>query len=273
MARTRDTRREVAQHAAQPVNSDVPPRPKSTAKTTAKSKSSRTANDAGTVELEQPAKNGKPSAKSKSSRTANDTGTVELEQPANNGKSSASKPKRQREVDTTAVTEDEQTAPMKKPRTAPKTAKNKPDVSPRPQRSSRATTKASAAPQKRKRRTKEEIAADKAASEAKKRQQEVLTQEKHRAMAQMDIDEDVDKAEMAARTVRTFADLDRETESGVEEFVGYNSVPSSDDSDLVSDAEVPVKLKVRLLSQFKSSTILTAHSLNRKPGKCLQKRR
>jgi hypothetical protein len=104
----------------------------------------------------------------------------------------------------------------------------------------------------------------------------VLTQEKHRAMAQMDIDEDVDRAEMAARTV-SFADLDRKTESGVEEFVGYNSVSSSDDSDLGSDAhahaEVPVKLKVRLLSQFRSNTILTSHSLNRKPGKCLQKRR
>lgn len=252
MARTRGTPREVAQHTAQPVNSDVPPRPKSTAKTTTKSKSSRTANDAGTVKLEQPAKNGKPSAKSKSSCTANDTGTVELEQPANNGKSSTSKPKRQREVDTTAVTDDEQTAPMKKPKTAPKTAKNKPDISPRPQRSSRATSKVPVAPQKRKRRTKEEIAADKAAAEAKKRQQEVLTQEKHCAMAQMDIDEDIDRAEMATQTIRTFTDLDRETESSVEEFVGYNSVSSSDDSDLGSDghgrAEVPVKLKVRLLS-------------------------
>lgn len=250
MARNRGTPREVAQHTAQPVNSDVPPRPKSAAKTTAKSKSSRTANDAGAVELEQPANNGKPST---------------------------SRPKRQREVNATAVTEDEQTAPMKKPRTVPKTAKNKPDVSPRPQRSSRATTKVPTAPQKRKRRTKEEIAADKAAAEAKKRQQEVLTQEKHRAMAQMDIDEDVDRAEMAARTVRTFADLDRETESGVEEFVGYNSVSSSDDSDLGSDAhahaEVPVKSKVRLLSQFRSSSILTSHLLNRKPGKHLQKRR
>jgi hypothetical protein len=81
-------------------------------------------------------------------------------------------------------------------------------------------------------------------------------------MAQMDIDEDVDRAEMAAQTVKTFADLDRETESGAEDFVGYNSVLSSfDDSDLGSDAhahvELPVKLKVRLLSQFRSSTILT----------------
>ena len=138
-------------------------------------------------------------------------------------------------------------------------------------------TKVLAAPQKRKRRTKEEIAADKAAAEAKKRQEEVLTQEKHCAMAQMDIDEAIDRAEMVAQTVRTFADLDRETESGVEEFVGYNSVSSSEDSDVGSDghghAEVPVKLKVRLLCQFRSSAILTSHSLNRNPGKCLQKRR
>ena len=177
MACTHGTPCEVAQHAAQPVNSDIPPRPKSTAKTTTKSKSSCTANDAGTVELEQPAKNGKPStkskssctgndagtveleqqakkgkpsAKSKSSRTANITGTVELEQLANNSKSSTSKPKHQHEVDTTAVTDDEQTAPMKKPRTAPKTVKDKPDISPRPQRLSHATTKVLAVPQKRK---------------------------------------------------------------------------------------------------------------------------
>lgn len=80
----------------------------------------------------------------------------------------------------------------------------------------------------------------------------MLTQEKHHTMAQMDIDEDINRAEIAAQTIRTFTDLDCETELGIEEFVGYNSVSSSDDSDLGSDghghAEVPVKLKVRLLS-------------------------
>jgi hypothetical protein len=243
MAHTRDTDTQLAR---QPDNSNVLPKPKRTTRTTAKSKTSHTANDTSTVESEQCA-------------------------PAKNGKPSDGMPKRQRDVDATAAAEEKQAAPTKKPRTAPKQAKDKPDVSTR--RSGRAQTKAPAAPQRRKRRTPEEMAADKAKAEAKKRQQEELTQQNHRTMAQMDIDEDIDRAETAAQTVRTFADLNHDTESGVEEFVGYNSVSGSDDSDPGSDGhpEVPLQLEVRLLHQFRYSSVLTSY--NRKPRKCPQKRR
>ena len=63
-------------------------------------------------------------------------------------------------------------------------------------------------------------------------------------MMQMDIEEDTDRAEVAARTVRSFADLDREAESDAEEFVGYHDVLGSEDSD--SDGNAAVKLKVSM---------------------------
>lgn len=123
MAHTRDTDTQLAR---QPDNSNVLPKPKRTTRTTAKSKTSHTANDTSTVESEQCA-------------------------PAKNGKPSDGMPKRQRDVDATAAAEEKQAAPTKKPRTAPKQAKDKPDVSTR--RSGRTQTKAPAAPQRRKRRT------------------------------------------------------------------------------------------------------------------------
>ena len=102
--------------------------------------------------------------------------------------------------------------------------------------------------------------ADKAKADAEKRQKEELIKLNRHAMMRMDIDEDVNRAEMAAKTIRTFADLDCRTESDVEEFVGYLNVSSSGDSDSDSNghAENTGKLKVRFLGQFVSqSTHLT----------------
>ena len=76
-------------------------------------------------------------------------------------------------------------------------------------------------------------------------------------MMQMDIDEDINRAEMAAQTIRTFTDLDRKTESDVEEFVGYLDVSSSD-SDSNGHPKSAVNLKVSFLGQFvMQSTHLT----------------
>ena len=51
------------------------------------------------------------------------------------------------------------------------------------------------------------MAADKAKADAEKKEKEELMQENHHKMAQMDIDEDIDRAETAAQTIRTFAKL------------------------------------------------------------------
>jgi len=238
MARTRDTR-ETARCTKTPENPDIPPTPaqKGASKAAPKGKRSREA-DATTVESEQPAQ-------------------------AKRVRTTASNTKRQCEIDDTAWAETELVAPTKKMKTAPKMTsapKRKKDTNISPQRSNRAQTNAPAAPQKRKRRTKEEIAADKAKADAEKRQKEELIEQNHRAMMRMDIDEDIDRAEMAAQTIRTFADLDRKTESDVEDFVGCLDVSSSGDSDSDSNghAENAVKLKVSFLSQFVSqSTHLT----------------
>jgi len=84
---------------------------------------------------------------------------------------------------------------------------------------------------------------DKAKADAEKKQKELM-QENYHKMAQMDINEDVDRAETAARTIRTFTEL--EDESG-EEFVGYAAV---EDSESESDgrAEDALTLKVRFSS-------------------------
>ena len=104
-----------------------------------------------------------------------------------------------------------------------------------------------ATPQRRKQQTREEIAADKAKADAEKRQKEELIKQNRRAMMRT-----FDRAETAAKTIRTFADLDRRTELDVEEFVGYHDVSDSENSDSDSDghAESAVKLKVRFLSRF-----------------------
>lgn len=99
-------------------------------------------------------------------------------------------------------------------------------------------------PQKRKRRTQAQIAADKAEANAEKQRQEDLTQENQRAMVQMDIDEDINRAEIAARTVRTFANLDNDSN---EEFIGYADIKDSE-SESDGDADNASTLKVRFPS-------------------------
>ena len=69
------------------------------------------------------------------------------------------------------------------------------------------------------------MAADKAKGDAEKKEKEELTQENVCKMAQMDIDEDIDRAETAAQTIRTFAKLEDESS---EEFVGYADVEDPD---------------------------------------------
>jgi hypothetical protein len=119
----------------------------------------------------------------------------------------------------------------------------------------RSKTAAAAATQKRKRRTKDEIAADNARADAEKKRQKELTEENHRVVAQMDINEDIDRAETAAQTIRTFGDLERDSETG-EEFEGYNDVSQGEDSDPDSDGQTN-DLKVRYFSQFMSREVLT----------------
>lgn len=241
MARTRDTPGQEMQHTVTPADSNIP------------SKSTRKGTQAA-----------KPAPKSKRSREAaeaEDTMTVELEQPApgpvKKAKTTAGNPKRQRDADDTARAETEQAVPTKKMKTAPKKTETAPkkDENISPRRSSRVPSKAPAAPQKRKRRTKEEMAADKAKADAEKRQKEELTEKNRQAMMRMDINEDIDRAEAVAKTIRTFTDIDRakiQVESDAEEFVGYNEVSSSDDSVSESGgrAEDAAKSKVRFMSHL-----------------------
>ena len=63
-------------------------------------------------------------------------------------------------------------------------------------------------------------------------------------MAQMDINEDLDRAETATQTIRTFSD--HEDHSG-EESVEYGDIEESE-SELDGKAEEALKLKVRFLS-------------------------
>ena len=175
----------------------------------------------------------------------------------------AAKGKRLREADTVDVAEAAQAAPGKKARTAVSKSKQQHKANDTPtgesdqvvasepeapvRCSERPHIEKPAAPQKQKRRTKAEMAADKAKADVEKKEKEELTRENVRKMAQMDIDEDIDRAETAARTIRTFAEL--EDESG-EEFVGYADVEDSD-SELDGRAEDALTLKVRLVNCLK----------------------
>jgi hypothetical protein len=170
---------------------------------------------------------------------------VDVEQPApgKKAKTAVSKSKRQREVDDPPTVESEQGA-TKKTRVGKDPNVSEPRTPCAPaRRSGRAHTTTLTAPPKRKRRTKEEIAADKAKAEQEKKRLEELALENHRAMVQMDVDEDIDRVETAARTIRTFGDL--EDDSG-EEFIGHAEV---EDSESESDckAEDALMLKVRYL--------------------------
>jgi hypothetical protein len=59
----------------------------------------------------------------------------------------------------------------------------------------------------------------------------------------MDTEEDHNRAETTARAVRTFADLDRDTDLDGEEFTGYDDVSDGSDSD-ESEADGAELLKV-----------------------------
>ena len=91
------------------------------------------------------------------------------------------------------------------------------------------------------------MAADKAKKEIEQKECEELANEKTWAMMQMDIKEDNERAQSAAQTIRTFGDLDHDTEpdSG-EEFVGYDEVSSGGelDSDDDSHHQYAAQLKV-----------------------------
>ena len=71
-----------------------------------------------------------------------------------------------------------------------------------------------------------------------------LTQKNVRKMAQMDIDEDINRAETAAQTIRTFTELEDESS---EEFIGYADIEDSD-TELDGGAEDALTLKVRLVN-------------------------
>ena len=284
MARTQDSPRKNARRAGTQTDSIISP----TTKAAQQSKHAHKAQDA-VSESEQPAPSKKPktivrkatgsyeahdarvveleSAPAKKStvrkrpREADDTAVVELEPPAlgKKAKITVSKAKRQREDDDAVVKDSEQVAPTKKVKTAPtntkKTDTQQPE-GPGGRRSSRTQTKTpKATTAKRARRTKDEIAADKAKAEAEKRRQQQLTEENHKEMIRMDANEDINRAETAARAIRTFTDLDRD--SGGEEFTGYDEVSSGEDSDIDDESddgysEDAATLKVRFPSCLKS---------------------
>jgi hypothetical protein len=94
----------------------------------------------------------------------------------------------------------------------------------------------------RKRRTKAEIEADKAATAEAKKQQEDKVKATDRWMAQINMDEDKDRAETAARTIRRLSNIQ---ELDQEEFVGHNNV-SSTKSDELEDIKVGKLSHLRL---------------------------
>ena len=196
---------------------DIPPATQTTAHTTSKGKHSREVDTIDVAEVEQPA-------------------------PGKKAKTAVSKSKRQHEIENPPIVEPEEVVVTKKARTGKNTKVSVPQAPPR--RSDRPHPTPIAVPQKRKRRTKAEIAADKAKTEAEKKQLEEITEENHRTMARMDIEEDINRAETAARTIRTFADLENNTG---EEFIGYEDVEDSG-SESGSEAEDALALKVRFPS-------------------------
>lgn len=148
------------------------------------------------------------------------------------------------------------------------------DLLPAVQHSTHPQTKVPTTERKRKWCTKEEIEADKAKAVAEKKRKEELTQENHCIIDQMDIDKDKDREKIASQTIRTFTDLECNSESG-EEFTSFNSVSSDDDSNM-SDSEVPMdmmKLKVSFLYQAEYSAdlhIQDAHKALQKKMKELE---
>lgn len=252
MARTRGPHKNPHHAAPGPAESVIPPL--STEEGTVKAtQNKRTRNlkasNTTVVESEPPA----PVTATRAKRPR-ETTVIESElAPAKKNKFTVGKAKRGREDsdDDTAAIDPEHVVPTKKVKTAPTSKTNiETQSQDGARRSSRSRTKTPKAKAKKTRRTKEEITADKARAEEEKKQQKLLTEKKDKAMIQMDTVEDVNRAETAARAIRTFADLDRD--SAGEEFVGYDEISSEDSTDSAGESESgsddAVKLKVRFLN-------------------------
>jgi hypothetical protein len=93
----------------------------------------------------------------------------------------------------------------------------------------------------RKRQTKAEIEADKAAATEAKKQQEDKVKATDQWIAQINMDEDKDWAETAARTIRRLSDIQ---ELDQEEFVGYDDASST-------KSDEPEDIKVGKLSHLR----------------------
>ena len=97
---------------------------------------------------------------------------------------------------------------------------------------------------KRKRRTKAEIEAANAAADNAIKQLAEEAKKAQQCLAQMDIDNDVERVETAANTIRRISDvhmaMSNTSDLDCEEFVGYNEVSSSsaDESEDVENLEV-----------------------------------
>jgi hypothetical protein len=145
------------------------------------------------------------------------------------------------------------TAVSKKPRNAPGAVKaaNAVQTPAVPtHRSVRPQVKMSEAGKKRKRRTKAEIEADKAKAEEEKKKREELIAETHRVMEQINVDEDINRAVATTQAIRTFAELDTDSESG-EEFVGIDEISSDEnDEDEDTDTNEAVEVKKTQVSQL-----------------------
>ena len=229
MARTRDAPRENTRRGRKSTEPVIPAGPSSMAskragKTAPKDKRPNEKDNITAVELEQP-------SKSTMTEKANATAT---------------KTKRPRGADDTVSMGSEQPGPMKKPKTTT-TKSQKAQGTPPGRRSVRNQTKIPEVTQKRKRRTKAEIEADKAKAKEEKRQKDELIKANNLAMEQMDISEDLNRKGTAARTIQKLSDLERSSQSGGEEFIGYDEASGSED-ELDSDGERvddTRKLKVR----------------------------
>jgi hypothetical protein len=98
--------------------------------------------------------------------------------------------------------------------------------------------------EKRKRRTKAELEAAKAAADNIKKLKAKEAEKAQQCLAQMDIDNDVERAQTAADTIRRLSDvhvaMSNASDLDCEEFVGYNEVSSSsaDESEDVENLEV-----------------------------------
>ena len=239
MACTQDSPGKNTQCAGVPFNSGIPPT--STQKGTAKNTHSQEHNVDGIAVV-------------KSEQAA----------PTKKAKTTVSRGKRQREVDDTATVKFEQVDPVKKARTTltnpmkdPKTPQTQ---SPAWQSNWACTqTAATAAIQKSKRQTTDEVAADKARADAEKKRKKELTEENHCVMAQMDVNEGIERAGTATWTIRTFGDLEHDSKTDGEEFEGFIDVSQGEDSNPNSDDQTigAINLKVRYFSQFKAREVLT----------------